>query len=325
MRINKNQLLFLFTGIFVGFLVSLFLNSPSGNSHAHTEMRKNQGGTLTNPLLDCDFNQDTGEFGLSKLKGNLNDLISQQISNKQVDYVSVYFRDLNNGPWMGINEKELFSPASLVKVPVMIAYFKEAETNPDLLQKKLKLSDAPIEDNQNIDPEVTILPNQEYTVDDLITRMIVYSDNEAYDILSDNIDFQKIINIYSLLGIDLSLAQNDPAGNIISVKNYASFYRILFNSSFLNQEMSEKALSLLTQTKYRDALRAGVPGNITVAHKFGERQYLPSTEKQLHDCGIVYYPGKPYLLCIMTRGYNFTKLANTIKEISAATYSSINQ
>jgi beta-lactamase class A len=89
--------------------------------------------------------------------------------------------------------------------------------------------------------------------------------------------------------------------------------------------MSEKALKLLTQTKYKDALYAGVPQHIEVAHKFGERQFLPSQEKQLHDCGIVYHPQNPYLLCIMSRGQDFKKLSNIIKNISKATYDHLTQ
>ena len=47
-------------------------------------------------------------------------------------------------------------------------------------------------------------------------------------------------------------------------------------------------------------------------------------EKQLHDCGIIYSPTNTYVLCIMTKGTNFTDLANTIKNISSMVYSYIN-
>jgi hypothetical protein len=60
--------------------------------------------------------------------------------------------------------------------------------------------------------------------------------------------------------------------------------------------------------------------NIPVAHKFGERTGFAGGVKQLHDCGIVYYPKNPYLLCIMTRGTDFTKLESTIAAVSKMVY-----
>jgi hypothetical protein len=39
-------------------------------------------------------------------------------------------------------------------------------------------------------------------------------------------------------------------------------------------------------------------------------------QKQLHDCGIVYFPNHPYIVCLMTRGYDWNVLEKTLKDIS---------
>jgi len=85
----------------------------------------------------------------------------------------------------------------------------------------------------------------------------------------------------------------------------------------------EKALDLLSQVEFKQGLNKNIPQNIEVAHKFGERQ-LQDKSVQLHDCGIVYYPNHPYLLCIMTRGTNYNSLSNVIGQISGSIYSDIN-
>ena len=79
--------------------------------------------------------------------------------------------------------------------------------------------------------------------------------------------------------------------------------------------MSEKALGLLQKSEFHKGLVAGVPSGTIVAHKFGERDGLTIGEKQLHDCGIIYYPGNPYLLCVMTRGDNFDELAGVVFDV----------
>jgi beta-lactamase class A len=104
----------------------------------------------------------------------------------------------------------------------------------------------------------------------------------------------------------------------MNIKEYVSLFRVLFNVSYLNKEASEKALELLTRVEFKDGLPAGLPANIVVAHKFGER--IVNGLSQLHDCGIVYYPSHPYLICIMTRGADFTQLSKHIQEISKITY-----
>ncbi len=46
---------------------------------------------------------------------------------------------------------------------------------------------------------------------------------------------------------------------------------------------------------------------------------------QLHDCGIVYYPEHPYVLCLMTRGYNWDKLKEVLHQASNIVYQAVEQ
>ena len=286
------------------------------------EIRHQGNYKFTNPLLECDSTSSSSDQYLVDLRTNLNTLIDQLTADHQLSFASVYYRDLNNGPWFGINENELFSPASLAKVPLAIAFYKLSESDPSLLSQEVEYLPVPIED-QNIVPSITLVPDQKYTIQDLIFRMIVYSDNESYRLLSTRMPADKLIEVYNDLGVDISKAKDDPTGNIIPVISYASFFRILYNSSYLNKDSSEKILQLLSQVEYKKALVAGIPSGITVSHKFGERHYLATGEYQLHDCGIVYLPGHPYLACIMTRGNGFDSLASAIRQISASIYNTV--
>jgi beta-lactamase class A len=67
---------------------------------------------------------------------------------------------------------------------------------------------------------------------------------------------------------------------------------------------------------------AGVPAGISVANKFGERELADGT-RQLHDCGIVYHPERPYVLCVMTKGASFEQLSRTVADVSQLVYREI--
>ncbi len=200
----------------------------------------------------------------------------------------------------------------------MIAYYKEAEIEgPQILEKKITYSQMQDPNFiQRIKPEATLVPNKEYTVQELINRMIIYSDNESYTLLSKNPP-KNILQVYSDLGLDISKGLADPTANFITVKDYATFFRVLFNASYLSPEYSEKALGILSQITYKGGLVAGMPKDIVVAHKFGERGFDGKTEVQLHDCGIAYFPKRPVLVCIMTRGEDMRKLQDNIRSLSA--------
>lgn len=294
-----------------------FKNIPS--EEKVSEVREG-GYKFTNPLLECEWSKalQTKELGL--LKKELKEFVIRQTENKKANRIAIYLRDLNNGPWTGINERDDYTPASLGKVPVLMAYFRLAEADRQVLNKKIKFEGKISE--QNIPPPEIIQPGEFYTVEDLINRMIIYSDNNAYLLLYKNMDVNLIKKLDEDLGVGIGEIWTNP-GDFMSVKNYASYFRILFNASYLNKETSERALELLSRSEFKDGIVAGVPQDVLVSHKFGERSIEGSETKQLHDCGIVYYPGRPYLLCIMTRGDDFKKLAEVIKGASSLIYNQI--
>lgn len=280
---------------------------------------KREGGhILINPLIECDNYQPTQKNSVVEMERQVQNFLVKAKEEQKISFVSVYYRDLNFGDWMGINEKENFSPASLLKVPIMITAYKKAETEPSFLQKRIPYT-AHLDNNAvpNITDSNMIKIGKYYTIEDLIERMIEHSDNEAKELLLQNLNGNFIIRVMKDIGINTMGNMN---GDFVSVKDYSGFFRLLYNGTYLNHDMSEKALALLSKVTYNKGLLAGLPKGITVAHKFGERAYADSNLKQLHECGIVYINNSPYLICVMTRGTDFEVLASVISDISAIVY-----
>lgn len=306
-------------GACTGFAVFLWIEAHQSQS---TQQIRQGGYQFINPLLECEIVENLfPEY--QPFEDETKNKIFESLKNKDNNSYAVYFRNLNNGPWFGINEKEKFMPASLLKVPLMIAYYKEAESDPDILNRSIVFDKKEsLGISQDIEPSQKLEDQKTYSIRELIEHMIIYSDNEATRILLDNIPADHINKIYDDLGVELPISKW-PDNDYMSVKGYASFFRILYNAAYLNRDMSEKALGLLAASEYKGALIAGVGPGIPVSHKFGEYgidKSNPENPYELHDCGIVYYPGYPYLICVMTRGKSIEENEKTIAQISSIVY-----
>ncbi|MSM40533.1 MAG: hypothetical protein GJT30_13035 [Geobacter sp.] len=304
-----------------GFFLARSLGSEAA-SHRHHTLRQ-AGYRYTNPLLECEIAQEYIQSGpLGSMKQKVAALIREKVAAGDVQDVAVYFRDLHDGPWFGINEQAEFSPASLMKIPVMIGYLKMAETDPGLLHRRFTFDGG--EDwtaMQNIKPSVTIERGKSYTVDDLLFRMMAYSDNNAWHLLFENIDYHYLDRILSEVGVSYD---PDKEEDLMTVKSYSSLLRVLYNASYLSKPLSEKALELLAHVEFKDGIVAGIPAGVPVVSKYGERTLGSGNEvKQLHEFGIVYYPNNHYLLGIMTRGNDFARLAGVLSDISRLIYAEV--
>ncbi len=311
-------------GLIAGFVLrspkTTVVASPEGNARAI----RAGGYQFINPLLDYEQTEDSF-VELRPFEQKIADFTDKaNRDSNSIDFISVYFRDLNNGPWFGVNEAASFTPASLLKVPLMMAYYKISEADPQVLNESITITEQNLRqlvpNQQTIIPESRLEIGNTYTVDELIRRMIEYSDNDAAQLLLTHIDIKQLEQIYNDFGIELPNADSD--GTQVSVRTYAGFFRILFNASYLSKADSEKALKLLSESQFKDGLVVGIPADVIISHKFGER-IGDNNERQLHDCGIVYYPDHPYLLCVMTRGNDLKSLSALIRQTSQLVYQEV--
>ncbi|EKE20862.1 MAG: hypothetical protein ACD_7C00457G0003 [uncultured bacterium] len=314
-------LIMFYGGFLIGKKTELNNLGENEKNNNQTKEIRQSGYKFINPLLECEVKNTSSILKSSELR--IKKIIQEEIIEKNPENnISFYYRDLKNGPAFGLNEQMQYSPASLLKVPLMIAYYKYAEKDSDIFDKEITFNNpSPEFYQQEMRPAKSLEIGKNYKVGELMEFMIKYSDNEATNLLFQNMNLDDLNMIFSDLGIN---APNlyDP-NNSITTKDYASFFRILYNASYLSRDMSEKALGLLSTVDYKNGLVAGVPDNVIMAHKFGERESLNENKKivrQLHDCGIIYYSDRPYLLCIMTKGDKFEDLSKIISKISNVIY-----
>lgn len=313
----KKSILFL-TIFFLGF----FGHSWYDQKNAHC----GKNFDFINPRFACGERLVIDKKDYIDLKSKLISYIEDQKKAGKLEFASVYFRDLEAGPTMGIDQFVDYIPASLLKVPLVLTYLALAEDDSTILSNQI-IFGPEIKDYipvQNFKPSDRLVEGNSYTVDQLIERTIINSDNASAQILFEYLDTFGDKNLLSQTYRDLGIIEmgSDLNKEAVNTKSYGSIFRILYNSSFLNPEASEKFLKLLSQTEFKEGLEAGVPSGVVVAHKFGERS-LENGQKQLHDCGIIYFPDNPYLLCIMTRGNKFEDLAEIISHISAEFYKEV--
>lgn len=162
---------------------------------------------------------------------------------------------------------------------------------------------------------------ESYTVEELLRYMMQFSDNRAMSLLYDALPSAEFSYV-----VDNMDVTNEVYGkyNSITVHGYSGFLRILYNASFLNNEMSEKALQMMSVQDFPYGLVAGVPKGIKVSSKFGEFNDRENPDIiQLHEFGIVYHPKGPYILGILTRGDDWARQADIIKSVSAMVYDSV--
>lgn len=313
-------------GVVIGIVARDFMIKANKKQDKSGYIERHEGQhNYINPLLACDVADDLiSNPELIPFKEKIEQFLNTRLDRRWATKVGVYYRELNDGYWFSIGDTEKFIPASMRKVPLMIALLKQAETETNLLDRLVKFdltNDYNL--NQNIKPSQTLVFGNKYSIKDLIYRMIVYSDNNAFTFLTKIVSPVQLDKVYTNLRLLNPRVVKDD--EFQSVQTYESFFRILYNASYLNRDSSQWALDVLSKSEFRTGLVSGVPQEVKVSHKFGEKSDASEGTVQLHDCGIVYYPRHPYLLCVMSKGPNFELLDDVIANISQITFSEVDR
>jgi len=304
-------------GVFaLGALVGIFV-------YDLRESRCEDSYRFINPEVVCDKQPILKKIGYAATQGVLEKFIAEEKAAGRLTEAALYFRDLEDGPVFGVDETADFAPASLLKLPLALVYLTQAERDPEILKEQLSVAKPQWNFSEYYPPTETIDPAVPHTIEDLIAHMLTYSDNNSYGVLQTHLYDTRQKSVMTQTFLELGFI--DPANisdETLSVRRYAAIFRALYNISYLNAGLSEKVLGWLAESDFALGLRGDVPESVPIAHKFGERS-IDDGVKQLHDCGIVYYPGNPYVLCVMTRGANFDDLAAVIRRISSVVYAEV--
>ncbi len=258
---------------------------------------------------------------LSPIKQSVSTLIEEHKRLGTITDAAFYLKEYQGNEWTGINVDGKFLPGSLMKVPELICVLKTEEANPGFLNKKLTYNKAYNIDKKPRYLSKTIQMGQSYTVKELLTYMIAYSDNNATTLLFDNLDLNLFKKVFTDMGLQAPdfTAQNYP----LSARDFSIFMRVLYNSSYLTEKHSEFATELLGKCNFTEGLVAGLPSSLKVAHKFGESGDPQHFE--FSESAIVYLKGNPYVVTVMTKGKVSEKLPGVIKQISETVYRQMDQ
>ena len=179
----------------------------------------------------------------------------------------VYFEDLYSGTWTGVSEREPFTPASLLKVPLAASVLKTHEDGLLDLDENITIAKDDLDNafgNLFFHGE-----NGTYSVKSLLEVLITNSDNTAANSLRKLVSDERLIEGRLFLGLPVAsiIAQND---NVVKLtpKDLSHLFRALYFSVYTNRENSEYLLQLLTETHFNTLLKAGAPADIVVAHKY---------------------------------------------------------
>ncbi len=210
------------------------------------------------------------------------------------DKFGFYFEYLPTETSIGVNEKVEFQAASLFKVPVVMAYYRMRERTGMSEDPMIILSSDMLDDDFGNLYKKGV--GYSLRASEAVRLSLVESDNTAVKALATLIEKEDFEAVYQ--GLDIDLHMNNE-GALLSAKSYSSILKALYFSAVLTKDNSHEILVLLSQTHFPDKLVAGVPQYIPVAHKIGD---FVSTDGQsgFRDCGIVYVPRRPYIICMFS-------------------------
>ena len=229
--------------------------------------------------------------------------------------VSVAFRDLESMDYFSVNPVEMHA-ASLMKVPVMIEVFRQAEHGKYSLDKKIIVKNefTSIADGspysltvvEDSDDDIYRHIGKEMSLRELVFRMITVSSNLAANVLIDWVGAENIMSTLRkwriqgmkvLRGVEDIKAYEKGLNNRTDAISMLMVLERIARGKAGTEGACQEMVAILSQQKFRSKIPAGIPAGIKVANKTG------SITRIDHDAAIVFPEDrKPYILVIMTRG-----------------------
>jgi beta-lactamase class A len=255
---------------------------------------------------------------MTNLTGNLKSLMAQYPTIQPAVFVWNY----DDGKYVDINANQIYSTASIIKIPVLIDLFKSIEANQLTIYDTMRLTPYFQADGSGHLKNRPV--GESYTIDQLARFMIEESDNTATNMLISSVgsmeDVNSQIRRWGLKNTRINNWLPDIAGtNYSTPKDLATMLYNLDNPGFLNINSREYMVDYMSHVENNRLIQAGIDKKALFIHKTGD------IGKMLGDAGIVFAPnGKKYICVILAnRPYNSPLGKDFIQKASKMIYSTV--
>jgi beta-lactamase class A len=229
--------------------------------------------------------------------------------------------NLKTGEKIAYNENIVVPSASLIKIPIMMEILNQVKEGKLSLKQRIT-----VEDNVKVPFSILNLleSGNSYTLKDVITLMIIQSDNTAANILMDLAGMDNVNNYVKNLGIKNTVlqrkmmdseARKEGRENKTTAAEMAKFFEIIYKGERAKESYSVIMKNILTAQLDNSVMRLNIPDDTLIAHKTGDLDGIS------HDAGIVYLPNVDYIFCGLTWDAVTNNFAReTIGKISKIAY-----
>ena len=221
----------------------------------------------------------------------------------------LYVIRLNSGVDYGVNENDIFEPASLNKLPVMLAMYIEVENDNLDLETIYVLKDS---DKVAGSGSLYGKPEgYELTYGDMLSYMGKESDNTAANIAKTFLGEEKIKQAIEIAGMSdtVVIGENQKT----TPYDIGTFFKKLWEGDIVSKKHRDELLGFITDTIYEKWLAAGIPSSIDVAHKYGREIHV------VNDAGII-FADEPFVMVLLSKGVVENEADKAFPELSKIIY-----
>jgi len=241
--------------------------------------------------------------------------LEARIGESGAEVVGVYFRDLASGDSILIGVDSRMHAASMMKVPVLIQLFRDAEAGRFALDDSVVITNqfasivdgSPYELSVTDDSEATLYGRlgERESIRQLAELMINVSSNLATNILIELVDAKRVQatmrelgadSIAVLRGVEDLKAYQAGLSNTTTARDLGVIFEAIYENRAASPESCREMIEILSSQEFNAGIPAGLPAGTRVAHKTG---WITAIS---HDGGIVFTPGGDFVLVVLTRG-----------------------
>lgn len=258
----------------------------------------------------------------SGLENKIENIVEESSAN-----ISVSFYDLDQGEGFSINGDEKVPSASMIKLLILLKALDECDKGKINLEDTIRLDDYEKVDGSGILKELS--RDHKFSIRELLTLMIIVSDNTATNILIDLLGIEEINKIGHDLGLKKttlerkmmdSNAREKGLDNFTSSNEILKLLKMIYEKDFVSEEYSNLALDILLRQQERQRLQRYLPEDLKIASKSGDLDNLEN------DGGIFFTENKNYILVVLVNQAESNVLAKEIiGEISLKIYKEIGE